>query len=252
MKTTVESIIKNLFLLLLSIGLFTTLSFAQNDGQVMSKNNLKIFVQYKLIKKNLLTNDNIQVDVTGNQIILSGTVPTLYDKNEAEVEAHSVDENYIVVNNLTVERPDIADSVLTKTVLDKIQSNLFYGVFDWINASSDNGVVTLKGWVHLPWLKTQFQNEVAKISGVESINNEIKNTFGPGEIGIRAARLIYNDPMFWGMQYFANPPIHIIVNNSSVILEGNVNSQVQSSWAENLVRFHTDAFSVENDLKVQE
>ncbi|MCG6915503.1 BON domain-containing protein [bacterium BMS3Abin03] len=252
MKTTVESIIKNLFLLLLSIGLFTTLSFAQNDGQVMSKNNLKIFVQYKLIKKNLLTNDNIQVDVTVNQIILSGTVPTLYDKNEAEVEAHSVDENYIVVNNLTVERPDIADSVLTKTVLDKIQSNLFYGVFDWINASSDNGVVTLKGWVHLPWLKTQFQNEVAKISGVESINNEIKNTFGPGEIGIRAARLIYNDPMFWGMQYFANPPIHIIVNNSSVILEGNVNSQVQSSWAENLVRFHTDAFSVENDLKVQE
>ena len=252
MKTTVESIIKNLFLLLLSIGLFTTLSFAQNDGQVMSKNNLKIFVQYKLIKKNLLTNDNIQVDVTGNQIILSGTVPTLYDKNEAEVEAHSVDENYIVVNNLTVERPDIADSVLTKTVLDKIQSNLFYGVFDWINASSDNGVVTLKGWVHLPWLKTQFQNEVAKISGVESINNEIKNTFGPGEIGIRAARLIYNDPMFWGMQYFANPPIHIIVNNSSVILEGNVNSQVQSSWAENLVRFRTDAFSVENDLKVQE
>ena len=252
MKTTVESIIKNLFLLLLSIGLFTTLSFAQNDGQVMSKNNLKIFVQYKLIKKNLLTNDNIQVDVTGNQIILSGTVPTLYDKNEAEVEAHSVDENYIVVNNLTVERPDIADSVLTKTVLDKIQSNLFYGVFDWINASSDNGVVTLKGWVHLPWLKTQFQNEVAKISGVESINNEIKNTFGPGEIGIRAARLIYNDPMFWGMQYFANPPIHIIVNNGSVILEGNVNSQVQSSWAENLVRFRTDAFSVENDLKVQE
>ena len=241
MKTTVESIIKNLFLLLLSIGLF-----AQNDGQVMSKNNLKIFVQYKLIKKNLLTNDNIQVDVTGNQIILSGTVPTLYDKNEAEEEAHSVDENYIV------ERPDIADSVLTKTVLDKIQSNLFYGVFDWINASSDNGVVTLKGWVHLPWLKTQFQNEVAKISGVESINNEIKNTFGPGEIGIRAARLIYNDPMFWGMQYFANPPIHIIVNNGSVILEGNVNSQVQSSWAENLVRFRTDAFSVENDLKVQE
>ncbi len=252
MKTTVESIIKQFFFLLLSVGLFTTLSFAQNDGQVMSKNNLKIFVQYRLIKKNLLTNDNIQVDVRGNQIILSGTVPTLYDKNEAEEEAHSVDENYVVVNNLTVESPIIADSILTKTVLDKIQSNLFYGMFDWITASSNNGVVTLKGWVHLPWLKTQFQNEVGKIPGVESIVNEIKNTFGPGEIGIRAARLIYNDPMFWGMQYFSNPPIHIIVNNGSVILEGNVSSEVQSSWAGNLVRFRTDAFSVENDLKVQQ
>ncbi|MEJ2506920.1 MAG: hypothetical protein P8Y81_11730, partial [Ignavibacteriaceae bacterium] len=78
-------------------------------------------------------------------------------------------------------------------------------------------------------LKTQFQNEIGKIPGVESINNEIKNTFGPGEIGIRAARLIYNDPMFWGMQYFANPPIHIIVNNGSVILEGDVTHRFKAA-----------------------
>jgi Putative phospholipid-binding domain. len=53
------------------------------------------------------------------------------------------------------------------------------------------------------------------------------------------------------MQYFANPPIHIIVNNGTVILEGTVNSEAQSGWAENLVRYRTDAFTVENHLQVK-
>lgn len=250
MKTTVESIIKHLFLLFLSVGLFASLSYTQDNGHVMSKNNLKIFIQYRLIQKKLLTNDNINVDVTDNQIILSGTVPTLYDKKEAEDEAQSVDENYVVVNNLKTKNLNIADSVLTKTVLDKIQSNLFYGIFDWLTVSSNKGAVTLKGWVHQPWLKNQFQTEVEKIPGVESVKNEIQNTFGPGYIGIRAARIIYNDPVFWGMQYFANPPIHIIVNNGTVILEGTVSSETLSSWAENIVTYRTDAFSVENNLQI--
>ena len=83
------------------------------------------------------------------------------------------------------------------------------------------------------------------------IDNNLKNTFGPGEFGIRVARLIYNNPMFYGLQYEKNPPIHIIVNNGNVILEGNVKTETQRSVAENLVRYRTDAFSVENNLKVE-
>ncbi len=90
-----------------------------------------------------------------------------------------------------------------------------------------------------------------KFSGVKKIVNNIQNTFGPGETGYRAARLIYNDPMFWGMQYFSNPPIHIIVNNGKIFLYGSVNSETQKAWAENIVTFYTDAFSVNNDLRVK-
>jgi len=91
---------------------------------------------------------------------------------------------------------------------------------------------------------------VEKVPGVKSIVNKIQSTFGPGELGYRAARLIYNDPMFWGLQYSSDPPIHIIVNNGSIFLFGNVYSAVEKSWAENVIRFQTDAISVENDLKV--
>jgi osmotically-inducible protein OsmY len=251
MKTTNRSILKSIILILISIILSATLSLAQDHGQTVSPSNLKIFVEYKLVKDNLLTNDNIKVEVLGNKIILTGTVRSLYDKQQAEEDARSVDENYMIVNNLDLEYTKISDSVLTSSIMDKIQSNLFYTIFDWLSVSSNDGSVTLNGWVHLPWLKNQIQTEIEKIPGVKSVENKMKNTFGPGEIGYRSARLIYNDPMFYGMQYLANPPIHIIVNNGRVILEGNVGSQALSDWAASIVRFKTDAFSVENNLQIR-
>jgi osmotically-inducible protein OsmY len=251
MRTNIKSVIRYLLLLLSGILISASLSYAQDNEKQLSKDNLKGFIEFRLTKANLLNNENIKVEVLDNKIILSGTVPTVFDKNQAELETHSVDENYLVVNNIIVESPIVADSVLTSTILNKIQSNVFYGIFDWLTASSKDGVVTLAGWVHLPWLKNQFQTEIEKIPGVKSVNNEVQNTFGPGEIGVRAARLIYNDPMFYGMQYSANAPIHIIVNNATVILKGNVNSEVQSRWAENIISFRTDAFSVENNLQVK-
>jgi hyperosmotically inducible protein len=251
MKTVFELIIRYFLLLVIGVVISASFSYAQDSEQQMSKSNLKIFVEYKLVKEHLLTNDNINVEVIGNRIILSGTVPTIYDKHQAEEEAHSVDENYIIVNNLNVQNLDVTDSALTSIILDKIQSNLFYGVFDWITVNTNNGIVTLDGWVHLPWLKSQFQTEVEKIPGVKNVNNEIQNTFGPGELGFRAARLIYNDPMFYGYQYSQNPPIHIIVNNGKVILEGHVNSEIQSIWAANIINYRTDSFSVENNLQTK-
>lgn len=250
MKTTTKSILKNILLLFISIVLTASLSFAQDNGQQLSKSNLKIFVEYRLAQSHLLINDNIKVEVDSNRIILSGTVPTIDDKNQAEVEAQSVDENYIIVNNLNIEKSNIADSTLSSIILEKIQVNLFYTIFDWLTVSTNNGVVTLDGWVHLPWLKTQFQTEVEKIPGVKRVQNDMKDTFEPGDFGIRVARLIYNNPMFHGLQYSGNPPIHIIVNNGRVILEGYVTSQDQSDVAENLVKYRTDAFSVENNLQI--
>ena len=44
--------------------------------------------------------------------------------------------------------------------------------------------------------------------------------------------------------------MHIIENNGVVYLEGTVTSEVEKSWAENMVEFHTDAARVVNDLKV--
>ena len=250
MITKQKSIIKQFLVIFILITVPASLSFAQQSESQLSQGNLKITVQYKLVKADLLTDDNINVNISNNSIILTGTVPTLFDRNEAERIARSVDENYEVVNRISVGNKTVEDSILTREINSKIHSNIFYGVFDWLTVQSDNGMVTLGGWVHLPWLKHQFQSEVEKIPGVMSLVNKIQVTFGPGELGYRAARLIYNDPMFWGQQYSPDPPIHIIVNNGSIYLMGDVSTSVDKSWAENILTFQTDAVSVENDLKV--
>ena len=251
MKTSIKIISRSFLYLVIGIGFFASRAFAQGDGHKLSTSTLKIFIEYRLAKDNLLNENNINVEIKGNKIILSGTVPTIYDKKEAEEESRNVDENYFVINNLKVEGSGIPDSVVAQNVLKKIHNNVFYGVFDWVTLRYNNGVATLKGWVHLPWLKSQFQSEAEKVAGVKEVKNEIKNTFGPGNIGIKAALLIYNDPEFEGMEYLADPPVHIIVNNGTVFLEGHVLSRAQSSWADNIVRFRTDAFTVNNNLKIK-
>lgn len=250
MRNIPGSVIRYYIIILMLLFVSASVSYAQESGSQLSKSNLKITVQYKLVKANLLKDNNINVDINDTSIILSGNVPTLYDKDRAEQVVQSVDENYAVLNNLTVENKAVEDSTLTKEILHKIHSNIFYGVFDWLTVSADNGIITLGGWVHLPWLKHQFESEVEKVPGVMSVINKIQITFGPGELGYRAARLIYNDPMFWGLQYSSDPPVHIIVNNGSIYLFGEVISSVNKSRAENILTFQTDAVSVENDLKV--
>ena len=251
MRNTLNSIINNYLVILIIISI-PVLLYAQENKPEISKSNLKIFVQYRLAKSNLLKNDNIDVVINDNKITLSGTVPTLFDKEEAGREAHSVDENYVIVNNIGVESKAVDDSTLAKEVMNKIQSDVFYGVFDWLTVNCENGIVTLEGWVHYPWLKNQYESEVKKIPGVQSVSNNIKLTFGPGELGFKAARLIYNDPMFWGLQYSSNPAIHIIVNNGAVLLFGQVNSDAEKDLAENIISFQTDAVSVQNDLSIKE
>ncbi len=160
-------------------------------------------------------------------------------------------ENSGIINDYLISNNNDADSVLAKKVIKRIQSNVFYGIFDWLTVSCKNDTVTLEGWVHWPWLKNQYESEVKKISEVKGVINKIQNTFRPGEVGFRAAQLIYNDPSFWGSQYSSNPPIHIIVNNGSVLLFGTVNSEAEKGLAETLVNFHTNAITVQNNLEVK-
>ncbi len=232
------------------VSMITFSAAAQSNPHKIPNSTMKIFVKYRLAKEGILTDNNVHVKIKNNTITLSGSVPTLYKKSLASEEARDVDDSYGVVNNITVNAPDVPDSVVIKKVTDRIWGNVFYGIFDWVTVHDNNGVVTLDGWVHQPWYKTQFQTEAEKVTGVKEVKNNIKFTFGPGTIGRRAARLIYNDPMFAGMEYMKDPPIHIIVNNGTVMLEGNVDSEAETAWASNLIEFYTNAVRVQNYLQV--
>ena len=146
---------------------------------------------------------------------------------------------------------EIPDSIITKEVQKNIRYNLFYTVFDWVTVSTHNGAVTLKGYVDQPWDKKFFVNIANKVKGVKSVTDKIEKVTGPDELRYKAARLIYTSPDFAQYATLKDPPVHIIVISNKVILEGKVYSKIAKKWADTLIEWHTDAFNVENNLKVE-
>ena len=204
-----------------------------------------------ILKDKELNHSNINVDVRNDSILLTGKVPNLYERGLAEKDAADESHGYKIKNKLQISEANIPEKVTVKNVLDGIYRNGFYGIFDWVDASDTNGVVTLTGWVHDPWLKDRFQKDAEKVAGVRKINNDIHNTFGPGSIGYRAAWLIYSQPEYEGSQFMVNPPIHIIVNGDSIILKGHVYNKGEGGWIKNLLEFRTGAFDVNDNLEVK-
>ena len=126
-----------------------------------------------------------------------------------------------------------------------------FTIFDSINAQVEDGVVTLSGRVTMPYKREEIAERIARIEGVREVRNEV--TVLPvsqfdDELRFRIARAIYGNSNFWTYGAMANPPIHIIVENGRVTLEGVVNSNVDRMLARSIASSF-GAFSVTNNLK---
>jgi hyperosmotically inducible protein len=126
-----------------------------------------------------------------------------------------------------------------------------FTIFDSINAQVDDGVVTLSGRVTMPYKRDDIAERIARVAGVRQVNNEIAvlpvSQFDD-ELRLRIARAIYGNSNFWTYGAMVNPPIHIIVENGRVTLEGVVNSNVDRMLARSIASSF-GAFSVTNNLK---
>jgi hyperosmotically inducible protein len=132
----------------------------------------------------------------------------------------------------------------------------FYGVFDNLAYKVDaDGTVTLLGQVVRPTLKSDAENVVKRIEGVEKVVNniEVLPTSGNDDRIRRAAyRAIYGNSVLSQYQLRAVPPIHIIVNQGHITLEGVVARQMDKQVAGMQANGVHGAFSVTNNLVVEE
>lgn len=104
----------------------------------------------------------------------------------------------------------------------------YYGVFDNLAFRVDGGTVTLLGQVTRPTLKDAAERVVKSIEGVEQVKNEIEVLpVSPNDDSIRIAayRAIYGDTVLSRYAHQAVPPIHIIVKNGHLTLEGVVTNE---------------------------
>lgn len=130
----------------------------------------------------------------------------------------------------------------------------YYGVFDNLAYRIDGSTVTLLGQVTRPTLKSDAGNVVKDIEGVERVDNQIKVLpLSPNDDRIRLAlyRSIYGQTALNRYAMQAVPPIHIIVDNGNVTLEGVVANEGDKNIANIQANGVPGVFSVTNNLRVE-
>lgn len=130
----------------------------------------------------------------------------------------------------------------------------YYGVFDHMKFEvGKTGVVTLRGAVRRPSLKEDAESRVKSVEGVEEVRNEIEVLPASPQddrIRLQTYRAIYRHDTLERYGLSAVPPIHIIVKQGNITLEGMVDSKLDAQVAEMQARGVPGTFTITNNLQV--
>jgi hyperosmotically inducible protein len=142
---------------------------------------------------------------------------------------------------------------ITKEVRHELVMLPYYSVFDNLAYKVDGAHVTLLGEVTRPTLKSDAENVVKRIEGVEGVTNQIEVLpVSPNDDQIRRAvyRAIYSQPGLDMYSLRAVPTIHIIVKNGHVLLAGAVGTAMDKQRAVMAAKGVPDVFSVNDQILV--
>jgi osmotically-inducible protein OsmY len=172
-----------------------------------------------------------------------------------------------------------AQSTAQRSTLLEVQHALqrlpYYGVFDFLAFGVERGTVTLAGYAYRGSLKSDAQQAVKLLAGVDEVANGIEllpasdhddrirwetfyriytddflSRYSPG--GAMFARYeTLSLARFRGMQPFGLYPIHIVVKNGRITLVGVVDSEADKILAGVKAREVPLVFGVENELTVR-
>ena len=141
-----------------------------------------------------------------------------------------------------------------KQIRKRLVTLPYYGVFDNLAYKYEEGVVTLYGQVVRPTTKSDAARSVERVPGVEQVINRIEvlplSSFDD-QIRIATYRAIYRQPGLDRLAYQAVPPIHIIVKQGHVTLEGVVPTRADAIRAYMAARGVPNVFSVTNNLRTE-
>jgi hyperosmotically inducible periplasmic protein len=146
-----------------------------------------------------------------------------------------------------------AEDRIMREVRHELVTLPYYSVFDNLAYKVTGYTVTLMGQVTKPTLKSDAEKAVKSIEGVQNVVNNIEVLpLSSMDDQIRRAvyRAIYGQP---GMEMYslqAVPPIHIIVKNGNVTLNGAVANPGDKTRAGIAANGVPGVFSVTNDLLV--
>ncbi|HZS96480.1 MAG TPA: BON domain-containing protein [Terriglobales bacterium] len=148
---------------------------------------------------------------------------------------------------------DRAVERIQKEVRHELLMLPYLGVFDNLAYKVDGYNVTLLGQVTRPTLKSDAENVVKKIEGVEKVDNQIE-VLPPSpmddQLRRRLYRAIYGFPSLQKYSMGVQQPIRIIVKGGNVSLEGVVDNEADKNTAGIRAKTVSGVFGVTNNLQV--
>jgi hyperosmotically inducible protein len=149
--------------------------------------------------------------------------------------------------------PQQAEERIKREVRHQLLLLPYLTVFDNLAFRVEGYTVTLMGQVTRPTLKSDAENVVKHIEGVEKVDNQIEVLpTSPMDDGLRR-RLYVAIYGYSSLQRYAMPvikPIRIIVKNGHVTLDGVVDSEADKNTVGIRAKSVPGIFSVTNDLQV--
>jgi osmotically-inducible protein OsmY len=202
----------------------------------------------------------VRADIQNGVVVLSGTVDTFADKQDADRRVHHVDHVKGVDNEIEVAGVRGGASTSDEALRDKLAKQLAYDrvgygttAFNDINIGVHNGVVTLSGTVYGPTDKDSALSLVEHTPGVRDVIDNLEVApVSPmdDQLRLRLARAIYGDPQL--QRYAMDPakPIRITVVNGNVVLSGVVDSKMDKDVAGIRANSVPGVFKVTNEIQV--
>jgi osmotically-inducible protein OsmY len=195
----------------------------------------------------------IKVAAHEGSVTLSGAVGSVGAKQDLIADVLKVEGVKEIVSELTIGKAE-SDQKLAERIADQMRRSSYFTVFDDVEIGVDNGVVTLTGFVTQPIKSEDLARRASHVDGAQDFINRLEvlpASLGDDRLRSIIANTLYRDPTFSNYASQAVPPIHIVVRNSSVLLTGVVNSEVERRQAENIVRGISGIIGVQNALRVE-
>ena len=146
-----------------------------------------------------------------------------------------------------------AEERIVRQVRHELLMLPYVGAFDYLAYKVNGYEVTLIGQVVRPVTKSDAENAVKHVEGVEKVDNQIE-VLPPSPMDDRLRRslfrAIYGYPSLQKYALGVQKPIRILVKGGHVTLEGVVDSEADKNLAGLRANSVSGVFSVTNNLQV--
>lgn len=222
-------------------------STTRSDARIQAE------IQNKVYESKVFDRGEVTSTFSNGVATLSGTVDNLASRMDAERAARKVRGVTQVVNNIQVRAEDFTPQQMLEKARKEVVTYYAYGIFDNVQLGAQGGKLIVSGQVTDPFKKTDLGRILARVRGVAALENSLEvlpvSNFDDN-LRYRVARAIYGSGSLALYGVRANPPIHIIVKNGNVTLEGAVGSKMDRQLAGFAARSAGMSFSVKNNLRV--